>query len=231
MDYETTSLVDEIIRYARHREMPIEQAGRQLVELAKQRLPEYRLESQRRSGEIELCIEVEKSDKCEIVMRVPIRSWIHQIVWLYYPGYHVIGKPYESYAIPVHCDIETWPDVSDPKTVYLDDIFFDPNWECFWQPEPYLGSLPVSARAYEHRTSKKLEELRGTPFFKVSPEIMSELMQARSDLPSYTVKPSDPPPSWRSPTQGSKGWKDRMAVINLYGRQRSKKVWGSFKFK
>jgi len=225
MDKQTTYLIDDIIRYSLDREIPLDKAGRQLTELAKQRLPEYQLELEQRSGEFAILTQIRQSDTRSIVMRVPIRSWIHEVHWSYYPEFHVISSPFEYYAFPVHANIDGWPAISDPKTAYLDDIFFDKDDGYFWQPEPYLTGLTVSARAYKHITSDKLEKLRGTPYLKVSPEIIAEFLQTRSGLPNYTIKPSDSDLGWRQRPQGSKGWKDRMAGVTRYWSRRRKTNW------
>jgi hypothetical protein len=225
MDKETTYLIDEIIRYSLDRKITLKRATGDLAELAKQRLPEYGLETGQRAEEDAIHRKVVKAKAHSIVMRVPIRSWVHEVSWRYYPSFHVIGNAVESYAFPVRANIETWPPVSERDTTYLDNIYFDPDAGRFWQPEPFLTGMPVSKRVYKHITSAKLERLRGTAFLKVSPAIMGELLRTRRGHPSYEVKRCDVALSSRHRPHGSRGWKDRMSGVNRYWSRRRKTEW------
>ena len=225
MDKQTIYLIDDIIRYSLDHEMPLDRTASHLLELAKQRLPEYRLESEQLSGESELFKQVRESDAYYIIMRVPIRSWIHEVHWNYFPEFHVISSPREDYAFPVHANIETWHPESDPKKIYLDDLFFDSRQRRFWQPEPFLIKLPASARLYKHITSNKLEPLRGTPFLKIVPDFIAEILQSRSGIPNYTIRACKSDLVFRNRPFGSKGWKERMIGVRRYWSICRKTSW------
>jgi hypothetical protein len=219
-------LLDNLIRYSLRREMPLDQAVGHLVELAKQRLPEYRLQSSQVLTELALVEQIKKSGARSIVMRVPIRSWVHEVHWAYYPEFHVIATPIEYYAFPVRdVNIKNWPAVCEPTVILLDDLFFDPDDESFWQPEPFLAGLPASDLLYKHIASDKLEPLSGTEFLKVRPDLIMDVVKTRSGLPNYSVRKCDSEDIFGLRPYGSKGWKLRLAGVDRHWSRRRKTEW------
>lgn len=178
MDQETCYLIDDIIRYSERKRVTLDTAATKLTELAKQRLPEFRIERENETQKTALLSEIRESGHLSLIIRVPMVTWIHEVHWRYFPKFHIVSNAREEYAFPCRLDIDTWPSSSSDKAIYLDDLFYDEEAERFWQNEPFLHDIPLSKRAYQHLKSKRLENLRGTGYRKIDPSIVSRAVKS-----------------------------------------------------
>jgi len=214
----SSHLLDYFIDYADENGLSTEQAARHVADYAQQRVPEYRIEQQTSLAKNKIGNEIAKSPKELLVARILIKTMIHSITWEYYPKYHVIGQPRETNIYSIRYTMPVWRPFSDKKTHYIDELFYDREHERFWMPEPYLCETPDAEALFKHITSKDSKALADTSFRKLDPHIITAFLCKAQSRKVYTLRDCDWSKITRRPAYGSKGWKDRIKIVNRYFR-------------
>lgn len=210
-------LLDELIRYAEESGKTLAEAALHVAECARQRAPEYRVERETSKARAKLREDILHSAREELVARVLVRSRVHYVSWTYFPEYHVVGEPTAWFWHTIHYrepEAETF--TGRGVEHYIDDLFHDEERHRFWMPEPYLRGLPSSRALYRQLVAKRADKLAGTGYRKVSPQVMADFLRDRKAAPVFTVREGDWEKLRRRPPYGSKGWKERLAMVRLY---------------
>lgn len=206
-------LLDEFIRYAEENNTTFSHAAGIIAEFAKQRAPEFAVETKTKDARQDIREKVEKSRKEEIVARFLVRTRVRYISWTYYPEFHLAAAPVDVWWCSIWYEKPDWQLGNQPGRFYLDDLFHDPDEGKFWMKEPYLSELPLSAALFDDLTKKEHETMQGTFFRKVDPRVIGAFKAARTGQQEFTIGYLDTKNVYRKPPYGAKGWQKRLKLV------------------
>ena len=218
MDGPSSHLIDALIDYADMRTISLRKAASSVVRYAEQRLPEYRIEQQATKARSKVRDEVFDSKREYFIVRVLMKTRIREVVWTYFPDFHVIDSPREAGWYSIRYRMPVWEAVNDPEYHYIDDLFYDSAHEQFWMPEPYLTRQAASFTLYNHLISKGLPTLAGTSYRKINPEIVENFFRRRRNNLVYKFRSISWNRTFRKQPYGSLGWQDRIKVVDKFRR-------------
>jgi hypothetical protein len=213
MDKHTLYLIDDIIRFAQDQKMDLSTATDHLLDLARQRLPEYEIELATLRKSHEVFKSIQDSSKHYLIIRVIMKTWVHEVIWTYYPDFHVIDYPYSRRAFPIVGSDWVKEPCKPDNVTYIDDLFYDLDEIKFWQPEPFLSSKPASQNLYQHISSKP-PKLPETPYRKIRPDLVKTVIELEQSNMNYSIQPYPDDLELFRRNIGAKGYQNRMKELN-----------------
>lgn len=212
MDQPRPHLIDSLVDFATENRISIEEAGKTLIEFAKQRAPEKEIEDSMSSARSKLRQRIFEGPKEYIVARFLLLSRVRYVRWTYYLDFHVVSAPQDFWGSTITYS-KPWRPAKRPAHLYLDDLFYDREHERFWMEEPYLADIPTSLALFTELTRPDFPKLEGTAFRKIAPTAFSAFRELRKTIPEYRRKPCDFDKMLDRRPYGSKGWKTRATLV------------------
>lgn len=213
MNSPSTYLLDSFIEYANENKIDFSRAASIVSEYAKQRSAELTVESGLRRAELKLSQDVWSSPVENFIARIIVKTRVRYVYWTYRPEYHVISGPFHYWWCSIQFKKPNWKTRREKDDYFIDNLYYDTDWNQFWMQEPYLSDVPISKELYSEITKEKYESLKGTSFRKVNPELVNEFKKARKKVQDYSFKWMDSDLALRKPFYGSKGWDKRLNLM------------------